>query len=174
MSWLATGSTDDGLVWAATALWSVSAPSDVAAVAATAAIAGSSSFGYGSSWLCALVLHKRGSSARHHLVFLVGWIPPLPPNVIDCGPRACFYTKEISLSMVVLNIGMVMVLRIIHFETPSFPFSMSNLTTGMDRLHQNPHSVKKLANYIEGKCVTSHFPHCSSSSSLSPPSIQLA
>ena len=30
---------------------------------------------------------------------------------------------------------------------------VSNLTTGMDRPHQNTHSIKKLANYMVGKGV---------------------
>ena len=42
-------------------------------------------------------------------------------------------------------IGMAMVLSI-HYENPSFTFSVwleSNQTTGMDRPHQNKHSIRK-------------------------------
>ena len=51
-----------------------------------------------------------------------------------------------------------MVLSIIQYiyENPSFTFSrwlISNLTTVMDRPHQNTHSIKILANYMVGKGV---------------------
>ena len=42
------------------------------------------------------------------------------------------------------------------YENPSFTFTMwliSNPKTGMDRPHQNTHSIKKLDNYMVGEGV---------------------
>ena len=54
----------------------------------------------------------------------------------------------VSLSTVVLSIiGMAMVLSIIQYILKlQVSLSVYNLTTGMDRPHQNTHSIKKLAN----------------------------
>ena len=62
-----------------------------------------------------------------------------------------------------------MALSIIQYILKKSKFhSMSNLTTGMDRDHQNTHSIKKSANYMVGKGVKLNHvivkPHCSSSS----------
>ena len=57
---------------------------------------------------------------------------------------------NVSLSMVVLTIGMAMVLSIIQYIMFQY---VSNLTTWMDRPRQNTHPIKKLANYMVGKGV---------------------
>ena len=48
-----------------------------------------------------------------------------------------------------------MVLSIIQYilKLKVSPSVWDNLTTGMDRPHQNTHSIKKLANYMVGKGV---------------------
>ena len=68
------------------------------------------------------------------------------------------YTYNITKYGSTYYIGMAMVLSIIQYISKiQVSLSVCDPKTGMDRPHQNTHSIKKLANYMVGKGVKLNF-----------------